>query len=337
MIISHFLNALAVVPINFPAGFLFEINDKSAEDAVIRIADCSISVIFIVIIIAQFGNEMIDNCQFLQPPATHKIREILRRFIGQPRELAHGFHLSFLRSCVRSADKVVCVHIQHICNPCEYLNIRHASQDTDRREIIYTAGWEKLLTNDAPDLLLVLMIVLLATQPFAREYETEMTKILLPSANGRAKLCTCKLIVVLIAAVGGTLLFLFIDILTAARLGLDNFNSPLESIPLFCDTPERISLLSALIMIELIRLLGYTIFSAGTLLLSSIFKKTLPAMCVSFGLILIQYTGFGASDFKYRYAIPYGLMLAVGYIKGESSNDNSTKTKKRLNANERHA
>lgn len=198
----------------------------------------------------------------------------------------------------------------------------YASQDTDRREIIYTAGWEKLLTNDAPDLLLVLMIVLLASQPFAREYETEMTKILLPATNGRAKLCTCKLIVVLIAAVSGTLLFSFIDILTAARLGLDNFNAPLESIPLFCDTPEIISLLSALIMIELIRLLGYTIFSAGTLLLSSIFKKTLPAMCVSFGLILIQYTGFGASDFKYRYAIPYGLMLAGGYIKGESSNDN---------------
>ena len=88
-----------------------------------------------------------------------------------------------------------------------------------------------------------------------------------------------KLIVVLIAAVGGTLLFSFIDILTAARLGLDNFNSPLESIPLFCDTPERISLLSALIMIELIRLLGYTIFSAGTLLLSSIFRKLFP-QCV---------------------------------------------------------
>ena len=80
MIILHFLYTLAVVPVNFPVGFLFEIDDKSAEDAVSRIADCSVPVILIVIIIAQFGNEMIDNCQLLQPPVAHKLREITIQF-----------------------------------------------------------------------------------------------------------------------------------------------------------------------------------------------------------------------------------------------------------------
>lgn len=193
----------------------------------------------------------------------------------------------------------------------------YAVQNSDRREIIYTAGWQQLLTNESPDLLLVLLIVLLGSQTFAREYETEMAKILLPSKNGRTSLCTKKLAVNLLTSVGCTICFAVMDILSATALGLSNFSAPLESVPEFFNTPEHISLITALVLMYLIKILGYSFFSLIVQIVSATIKKTLPTMCVSFGFVMIQYAGFGATDFKYRYAVPYGLMLACGYLKGE--------------------
>lgn len=198
----------------------------------------------------------------------------------------------------------------------------YAAQNPDRREIIYTAGWEKLLANESPDLLLVLLIVLLFAQIFAREHETGMAKILLPTKNGRASLCAKKLAVCILTAVCCTVFFEFIDIGFAAAAGLGNFSAPLESLPVFFNTPEHISLASALVLTCLIRILGYAFFAEIVLIFSSVIKKTLPAMCVSFGLILIQFAGLDASDFKYRFVLPYGLMLAGGYLKGESNSGN---------------
>lgn len=198
----------------------------------------------------------------------------------------------------------------------------YAVQDTDRREIIYTAGWEQLLTNESPDLLLVMLIVLLCSQPFAREYETGMIKILLPSKRGRASLCANKLAVGLIAAVICTICFAVIDVVSASTLGLYNFLAPLESLPAFFNTPQQINLVSALALIYFIKIFGYAFFSLIVLIISATIKKTLPAMCVSFGFVLIQYAGFGATDFKYRYAVPYGFMLACGYLNGESNSGN---------------
>lgn len=197
------------------------------------------------------------------------------------------------------------------------------AQDIGRREIIYTSGWQKLLTNESPDLLLVLLIVLLCSQTFAREYETGMAKIMLPSKNGRASLCGKKLAVGLLTSACCTVCFAAIDILSAASLGLENFSAPLESVPELYNTPQHISLISALVMIVLIKILGYSIFALMVQIVSAIIKKTLPVMCVSFGLVLIQYAGFGATDFKYRYAVPYGMMLAGGYLKGESDIGNA--------------
>lgn len=198
----------------------------------------------------------------------------------------------------------------------------YAVQNSDRREIIYTAGWQQLLTNESPDLLLVLLIVILGSQTFAREYENGMIEILLTSKNGRNSLAAKKFTVNILTSAGCTVLFVLVNIFSAVSLGLNNFSSPLESLPEFYNTPEHISLIEALVLTSLIKILGYSFFSLLVQIVSATIKKTLPTMCVSFGFVLIQYAGFGATDFKYRYAVPYGLMLACGYLKGENDTGN---------------
>lgn len=198
----------------------------------------------------------------------------------------------------------------------------YAVQNSDRREIIYTAGWQQLLTNESPDLLLVLLIVILGSQTFAREYENGMIKILLTSKNGRNSLAAKKFTVNILTSAGCTVLFVLVNIFSAVSLGLNNFSAPLESLPEFYNTPEHISLIEALVLTSLIKIWGYSFFSLLVQIVSATIKKTLPTMCVSFGFVLIQYAGFGATDFKYRYAVPYGLMLACGYLKGENDTGN---------------
>ncbi len=79
-----------------------------------------------IIVLAKFLKQMIDYFQLCVVLFLYKLRKILRCPVGQPRELAHRFHLTLLGSRIRSADKVIGVNIQHIGNSCEYLNIGHS-------------------------------------------------------------------------------------------------------------------------------------------------------------------------------------------------------------------
>ena len=136
----------------------------------------------------------------------------------------------------------------------------YAVQNSDRREIIYTAGWQQLLTNESPDLLLVLLIVILGSQTFAREYENGMIEILLTSKNGRNSLAAKKFTVNILTSAGCTVLFVLVNIFSAVSLGLNNFSSPLESLPEFYNTPEHISLIEALVLTSLIKFWGTPFF-----------------------------------------------------------------------------
>ncbi len=198
-----------------------------------------------------------------------------------------------------------------------FAQYEYVSANPDRREILYSSGWEILLAAESPDLLLAALIVLLISQLFAREYETGMSQILLPTKNGRMSLCSKKLSVCLITTSSSTLLFMFIQIMFAAVIGLDNCHAGLESLEIFYNTPREINLLTALVFLCSVKLFGYCFFAVLVLLISAIAKRLLPTMCISFALIVIQYAAFGSTDFKYRFAVPYGFMLGKGYLMGE--------------------
>ena len=69
---------------------------------------------------------MIDYRQLCIVPILHKLRQILRRLVGQSCEIAHGFQLSFPGGRVCSADKVVGTYIQYIRDPRKNFYVGHS-------------------------------------------------------------------------------------------------------------------------------------------------------------------------------------------------------------------
>lgn len=194
--------------------------------------------------------------------------------------------------------------------------------DKENRQLIFTRGWEKLFDSQSLDWLLTVLIVLLVSQMFAREYETGMSQILLPAKKGRKALCAKKLAICLATSLILTVIFTAVDIFSAARIGLGNFSAPLQSLSVYSRSPRNISLIEALALTSVLKVFGYVFFAVIVLLISAFTKKLLPTLCISLGAMLMQTAAFGESNFKYKYAQPYGFMISNGYLKGSDTGDN---------------
>lgn len=201
-----------------------------------------------------------------------------------------------------------------------YDQYQYVLQNTDRRYFLYTNGWKALLSSDALDVVLVLLVLVLAVPVFTQEYELDMAPLLLSSARGRGRLAVQKIAAaVLLSAVASLLFSAGSYGYYAIRYGLPAGSAPLQSVPFFSGSAYNLSLFQAFLFVCAIKAAGYALFAVMVLLLGALCKRTLPALFAGLGLAVLPWLLFLSGSLKYRLPLPLGFMLANGYLRGTTA------------------
>lgn len=202
--------------------------------------------------------------------------------------------------------------------------VNYVAEDPEHRYILDTRGWICLLRNNGLDLLLVLMIIIISAPTFSNEYSTDMYQLLLTSPWGRKRLSRQKCICSIVACSVAALIFCAVEcFMVAVKIGLPCPTAPLQSLKPLADSPYNISLISALLFTALCKVIGAMMLSSVVLLLSTAIKRILPVVSIGVSAILIPHVVLSGANDR-MYALPLGLLLSNGYLKGAETVCNET-------------
>lgn len=194
--------------------------------------------------------------------------------------------------------------------------VNYVAEDPEHRYILDTRGWICLLRNNGLDLLLVLMTIIISAPTFSNEYSTDMYQLLLTSPWGRKRLSSRKCVCSIVACGVAALLFCAVEsCIVAVKIGLPCPTAPIQSLKPLDDSPYNISLISALLFTVLCKMIGAMMLSSVVLLLSTAIKRILPVVSIGVSAILIPYVVLSEANDR-MYALPLGLLLPNGYLKG---------------------
>lgn len=129
----------------------------------------------------------------------------------------------------------------------------------------------------------IIIILLLAFSPvFATEYETGMYLCFMSSVGGRKKVASAKLAVISIFTFIVTFLFSVFDtVIFTLCLKLDGFSSPIYALSSYKFTPLICSIGEYIVLLFVVRLIGFLILSVFVSLLSSVLKNSYITFIVS--------------------------------------------------------
>lgn len=167
--------------------------------------------------------------------------------------------------------------------------LKSAERNHPDVEFIYDEGLTRYFQIDS-DIAAVGAIILIFSSVFAVEYESGFHMILRTAKKGRKKLWLSKLIYTLSLA---TLIFIVLHGSTFAVMlnsyEIDYLNAPVQSMPIFSDISEDISVGTYLLLHELTSYLGYLLTALVVSALSVMAKKQLSAAVCSFMIIGIPH------------------------------------------------
>lgn len=201
---------------------------------------------------------------------------------------------------------------------------RYVSEDPDERQIVYTSGWNGLLTVERFDWGFVLLVIVLSALVFGREYESEMRNLLISTKRGEAPLIIAKFICIICLVILLSMLSSLIELsFFRIKFGLPHGDYPLKSLPYFQTSPFSFTLQGTYFRIFLYRTFGYLILMAFTIFLSVRLQKTLLPMSISLLILVIPYALPIVQSIKYILPTPLGLILAQGFFRSsEISEEN---------------
>lgn len=154
-------------------------------------------------------------------------------------------------------------------------------------------GYENLLRYEFSSLLILLICLFALLPVFLNEKETGMQQLLSTSKKGgtatiKAKYISSLLFVLIICMIFYSLDFLSFHVI----YGLDGGNSPIYAIEYFKESPFNISIFSFFILSGIFKTIGILGLSMMFLLISQIFRQTIPAfiasIIVTLSLILLN-------------------------------------------------
>ncbi len=158
------------------------------------------------------------------------------------------------------------------------------------REIIsynLTEWVEYYFKYDFSSLLIIIMIIVGLGSSFSLETESGMN-ILINTSGAAYKTANAKLISAGVYILLITVIFGLFDFFTVKYLcGADGFSNPLYSAYFFRYTPYNFSLLQAMIVCSVIKLLAFIVIGEITVLISALIKKTILALCADFMIIVL--------------------------------------------------
>ncbi|ABN52644.1 MAG TPA: ABC transporter permease [Hungateiclostridium thermocellum] len=211
--------------------------------------------------------------------------------------------------CLKNADVFNLVYNQYY----------YAKEAPDVRYIIDWRGWQTLLSHDAPDVLLIVCLLIVMVPLFCNEYESGMYSLLVSSVRGKYKVAIVKLLSAFVLSAGIVILFSVAEyICVDFMVGLDNSTFPLQSLKFFEYSDWYVSLRQAFVIIVLFRIVGAVLFTAFISVVSVISKKTIVALFTCSTLVFLPYIVYGGTTTLYYLPLPSGLLVGAGYLWGDN-------------------
>lgn len=191
----------------------------------------------------------------------------------------------------------------------QYIFVRESGE----RSFLYTGGWEVLLTDQEPDYLLLLMLVVVLAPVFCEEYETRMNEILVTQKrSARYQVAAKAAFALILTAMLVAAVQVFDLVYCAARFGLPHGDYTLQSIQSFGSTEKEITLWQAFWLQFALKEFGYLYVAVVLLALSVLLRKfalTLMAGIAAFPLLFLT-----VSDHESLTRIPGPWAFTLGSI-----------------------
>lgn len=193
----------------------------------------------------------------------------------------------------------------------------YSLEDVDNRYIMDERGWETILSNNNPDIVYILFIIISTSILFNIEYEVGMHLLELSMINGKKVLFNIKVVVAILLMSVSTLIYSFLELVIMNSLvGLKGASYPLQSLRYFESSEYNISIIAAFFLVCVLRLFGGFLLIAFIAVFSSMMRNTIPVAVLSLILIYFPYFLIRHQDILYRIPLPTGLLCSEGILLG---------------------
>lgn len=203
----------------------------------------------------------------------------------------------------------------------QYMYVRESESN---RWLLYTNGWDALLSNDMPNLFFIISLALLLIPFWCREYSCGMDQLILTTANGSKTLGQLKSILSLSLAAGLSLVFdslyLFFCML---KYDLPCPNAPIQSLQTFENCIYDISLGKALIIVLCVRMVGAVFLSASILVTVTLTRKYASTCLMICCILFLPWLAL-PDTLQYRLPLPLAWLRASGIFRGDKISVSST-------------
>lgn len=197
----------------------------------------------------------------------------------------------------------------------QYLYVREGKEN---RCFLDTNGWAGLLGSGALDLPLILVVILLTTPVFCREYACKMDALSLTTLNGRKSFVRHKILLVLLMTAAVCLAGVALRCgFYALRYGLPHGDYTIQSVKAFGSSTKQLSLWEAFGILTVLRLYGILFLTLMVLAVATLSRQY--AMTVLFPSVCVLIPWMGLPE-QLQYIIPFPLpfLLGTGFIQGSS-------------------
>ena len=198
----------------------------------------------------------------------------------------------------------------------QYMYVRGSESD---RWLIYTNGWDALLSRDAPNLFFIAALVLLLIPLLCGEYGCGMDQLLLSTGCGSSVMGRQKCVLAILLAAGSSLAFDLLRLaFCALKYGLPCLNAPIQSLQTFENCIFDVSLGNALVIILCVRMAGAVFLASFILAAAALTRNYAPACLTVFSVLLLPWLGL-PDTLQYRLPIPLGWLRASGIFRGDEA------------------
>lgn len=195
----------------------------------------------------------------------------------------------------------------------QYIFVRESAQ----RSFLYTGGWEVLLTDQEPDHLFLLVLIVLLVPMFCEEYACRMHEILLTQKRSARFQVPAKVTVALSLTFVLTAILQLFDLgYCAARFQLPHGDYSIQSLFSFGTTVKSLTLWQAFWLQFALKILGYFYVAILILFFSVLLKKYHLTLMASVAILPLPFLTVASCEVFLSIPGPWALTIGSIYLNG---------------------
>lgn len=297
-------------------------------------------IVFCILIYLFFCSYRIHKDINFDTKADYDLYQIYLSYLDGPLTQEKVDYLNKENLSISESKKILALNSNNLFNnnisPEEFENIFIENEIILQKEIVFKEVWDKYnyvyennenryflkgshkyMIEEKFNLQLYISIILVVIPFLYIEKENKMIDLIRTSLNGNIRVAKNKYRIIFCFTVISVLLFQSIDLfLFIYQNGLQALFYPMQSLEVFSTSNYSLNILSAFLIVTLLRSIGYMGLSALIIIITEIsnYKALLYYLPIT-TLILVDVLVKEKSDI-YMWATPFSLMRATGFLMG---------------------